>query len=78
MEINIEKDVPISRGRWYKYLIRMGKPYADGEPRDSFVFLAKDFGSVRREIVKVKNKFPGWKFKTMRISETERRIWRTK
>ena len=78
MEILIEKNVPIPKGAWYGYLLRMAPPDKNGNPKDSFVFPAGEFGAVRRQVMNLRKKFPRWRFKTMRISETDRRIWRIK
>ena len=71
MEIKIEKDVPIPQAKWYADVYGMKK-------HDSFVFPIEKFGNIRNAVMKVKKVHQSRKFKTMRISETERRIWRTR
>ena len=78
MRIKIEKNVPLAgKAKYYDAILKMDGP-VNGQPRDSFTFPQADFGNVRNFIMIIRKLHPKRKFKTMRISETERRIWRTR
>lgn len=71
MPVKIEKGIPMPGRKYYRDLIKMVK-------HDSFTFPESEFSSLRGAIQEIKRKHRARKFKTIRISEAERRIWRTK
>ena len=71
MKVKIEKGIPIPERKYYAELKGMAKD-------DSFTFPEAEFGALRTAIMDLKKKHPMRKFKTIRISETSRRIWRKK
>jgi hypothetical protein len=79
MILKIEQGIPIpDKTKFYPKLLLMKAPGKDGKPKSSFVFLENHFSNLRTCLQKVRKHYPNRKFKTMRISETERRIWRVK
>jgi len=71
MEIKIEQNVPIPNRAFYDDLVKMIR-------HDSFTFSESNYSNLRSSLQDVKKRFPNLRFRTIKISETERRIWRTR
>lgn len=72
MKVKMETGIPIPSRRFYDDLIKMKRN------KSSFVFPEAEFSNMRGAIQDVKKRYPSRKFKTISISETERRVWRKK
>ena len=66
-EIKIEKGIALPIRRWHLAMICMAK-------NESFIFPVKSYSSIREAMCQLKDK----RFRTVKISKTERRIWRIK
>lgn len=71
MQIKIERGIEIPKRPFYDDLVKM-------KLEDSFTFPESSYSNLRSCLQDIKKLYPHREFKTKSISETERRIWRTR